>query len=225
MSEKIDNRYLNLAGAPWTPTNPDQGLMLANYFAAAATTLCIWGAAVSNPNISGKAASLLASEAVIVSLGVSFLQVRSRRVQAKKITNHPSLYVIDTQPDNNTAPTSSTILGKINEQLETYKKSDQALIYGMAAATPIMAGFISRSSPDSLIHNAIFAAMMPLLTVASLDIGVRHRQFQKIADLKWVISDRGDAVGKFQDAERDKLANDKQVARVTASPPTQNGPR
>ncbi len=221
MSKKIDNRYLNLAGAPWTPTNPNQGLMLANYFAAAATTLCIWGAAASNPHISSKEASFLASETMVVSLGISFLFARGRRSEAKKFSSNPSMYVINTQPDKDTAPTSSQILGRIKEQLDTYRKSDHALIYGMALASPVMAGFIAKSDPSSMIHNAIFSAMMPLITTASFDIFARHRQLHKIANLEWVISDRGDAVGKFRDNERDKLAADKQVARVSVS----SGPR
>lgn len=221
MSKKIDNQYLNLAGAPWTPANPNQGLMLANYFAAAATTLCIWGAAASNPNINSKQASLLAGESLLISLGISFLFARVRRTQAGEISSNPSMYVINTQPDKDTAPTSSQILGRINEQLDTYRKSDHALIYGMALASPVMAGFIAKSDPSSMIHNAIFSAMMPLITTASFDIFARHRQLHKIANLEWVISDRGDAVGKFQKHERDKLAADKQVARF----PVERGPR
>ena len=96
MSKKLDNQYLNLAGAPWTPTNPSQGITLANYFAAAATTLCIGGAAALSPHLSGKEASALASEAALVTMASAFYCARVRRRQAQNISKKADHLVINT---------------------------------------------------------------------------------------------------------------------------------
>ncbi len=219
MSKKLDNQYLNLAGAPWTPTNPSQGITLANYFAAAATTLCIGGAAALSPHLSGKEASALASEAALVTMASAFYCARVRRRQAQNISKQADHLVINTSPDTSTPPTSPKILTEVVKFRDSH--AGGAFVYyltsTMLQAIPTYVATISMAPKDYIGLTAAYGFTMMICS----DALARQRQFQKIVDLEWVISDRGDAVGKFQNHERDKLVADKQVARV----PVQHGPR
>lgn len=200
--KKIENRYLNLMGAPWSPTQPDARLTLSNCFAAAASAAIICSASFVNPSVKDNALLYLLEGAAGSATAV-YLRGKLRTIEAEQLSSANQQLVIDTQPDKNTPPTSPDILGRIHALKHQYMYGLPPFgVAGAGLGFSLAATHTWTLFTDSKAAMIVFVAyFMPVMFIHSSDVLSRYRQFNKIANLEWAISDRGDAVHKFQQEE------------------------
>lgn len=206
---KIENRYLNLMGAPWTPDKPKSSITLTNYFAAAATSLAIFGAAQINPNTQQQAPVHLLEGIVGAAIAVGLMR-RTRKEEAERLSSRFETLVIDTKPDQSTPPTSQDILSRTHALCTEYKHNGSFLSRSLRGA--LVDTLLGASDMQYLLTAAdrplhVPALFMPYFVVHASDIVMRYRQLKNIESGKWVITDQGDAVQNFQDLKREVFAN------------------
>lgn len=205
----IQNRYLNLMGAPWSPEKPQRTIMLAGYFAAAATGLLIYGAAAVNPHLEkNQLASLFCGLAGCATTGAI------RRYARRNETNHiggsrPEL-VIDTMPEKGTPPTSALILGRVNDIW--YGSWGRPGRYDMNLHTPAIdlacIGLNCVGLFSVAVQNVFVPAYFAGFSLMHMaDFMSRYRQLKKVRDLEWVISDENDALRQFRTKQSESAVN------------------
>ena len=122
MSHKnLQNRYLNLAGATWSPEKPDRVLSIGGYFAVAAMAGVVHLGAIFNPKVEQNEISYLGTGLVGSILTVGLRSFLRRRLEAPAISSHHDRLVIDTSPDKGSPPTSPDILQKVKKYESLYQ--------------------------------------------------------------------------------------------------------
>lgn len=215
---KAVNRYLNLAGAPYTPNKPKATITLANSFTAVATGLTIFGAAYVNPTVEKNHLIYFGEGALGSTLALYFCRKR-RRDEAEKLSSGSHQLVIDTAPDKSTPPTSEAILSRALELKSRYNTHSSSNWYTLSAASYDLG--LAAFDATLLLSSAnpyFYAFFMSYFATKSVDIFTRNRQLNKILDLKWTVTDQGNAIRSFQKDEVTKLANSPQAVKSPISP-------
>lgn len=204
---KTENRYLNLAGAPWSPDKTDRRLALSHYFSATASALTIFGAAQVLPHLEKNQAIHLAEGIAGAGLAIGFSSYYRRR-EAKQLSTHHERLVIDMKPDATIPPTSTDVLTRVEHHKSAYRaghifnRSLQGAAFDSALVATNLLNLTYVGSPHV---GSFFGSYFLGLAV---DVTSRYRQFNKISKGDWVISDQGDAI---KNTQQDDIKNGRQA--------------
>lgn len=206
--KELKNRYLNLAGATWSPEKPDRVLSMSGYFAVAAMAGLIHLGAIFNSKVEQNEASYLGAGLSGAALAIGLYSSIRRRLESPRISLHHNRLVIDTSPDPGSPPTSPDILQKVGRCEKLYQ------IY-LACYTPLIVSttgsiykfFNGNNTSGDLFVTCIISSMM-------LEHAFRYRQLHKITQGNWVITDQGSAIGNFQEEARGNLLNNPDSAPI-----------
>lgn len=206
--KESQNRYLNLAGATWSPEKPDRVLSMGGYFAVAAMVGVIHLGAIFNSKVEQNEASYLGAGLSGAALTVGFCGFGRRRLESPQISLHHNRLVIDTSPDSGSPPTSPDILQKVGRYERLYQISLANYAPLIASTTgSIYKFFNGNSTSGDLFVTGIILSLM-------LEHAFRYRQLHKITQGNWVITDQGSAIRKFQEEARGYFLNNPDSAPI-----------
>lgn len=206
--KESQNRYLNLAGATWSPEKPDRVLSMGGYFAVAAMVGVIHLGAIFNSKVEQNEASYLGAGLSGAALSIGLCSFVRRRIEAPEISSNHDCLVIDTSPDPGSPPTSPDMLRQVGSYERLYQLSlaNYAPLMGVTTGS-IYKFFNGNSEVGSLFVAGIILSLM-------LEHAFRYRQLHKITQGNWVITDQGSAIGKFQEEARGYLLNNPDSAPI-----------
>lgn len=198
-----EDRYLNLAGAPWSPQQQDR------YFTPTMNH-CFYGGAFfislvavfsssTTPQLAANLGSGLGGGVVVAAL-----VVQTRRNEAKRLTPLHKTMVIDKQPlpGQKTAP---EILERVNRQLSYYKQTQGPanVCGGLGVISYLMHTIPEMPFPYAREVSCFMGAAGVLYNATETE---RRLQFDRIAKGEWVITDTSMAIRHFE-AERFPFQN------------------
>ena len=206
--KKPQNRYLNLAGATWSPERPDRVLSMGGYFAVAAMVGVIHLGAIFNSKVEQNEISYLGAGLAGSILTVGLSSFLRRRLEAPKISSHHDHLVIDTSPDKGSPPTSPDILQKVKRYERLYQLAlvNYAPLMGSTMVSVYKLFNGNSTSGDMLVTGVILSLMS--------EHAFRYRQLHKITQGNWVVVDQGSAIRKFQETGKYQLLNDLSSALI-----------